>query len=286
MIHPRVSVIVPTFNRAHLVAETIDSILSQTFKDFELIVVDNNSTDNTEQVIKSYTDDRIRYFKHPNNGIIAVNRNYGIGKAKGEYIAFCDDDDLWMPNKLEKQIAELERDDGAGLVCSNEIAFDQNGNYGPMIRRELKDSDFTLESLVWTNRISSSTVLVRRTVLDDVGVMDEDPAIAAGEDYELWLRIARKYRIAYIHLPLEKYRTHPNTYRKGPLNTPQRDKLIYRKLLDKGILDVDLYRRRTRKLQRQILLLKVLNRTGLLQCGLAGMQALRRLTRSDKEALH
>ena len=92
----KVSVVVTTYNRAHIVTEAIESILNQTFGDFELIIVDNYSNDNTEEVIKSYKDERIKYFKNRNNGIIAVNRNYGISKAQGEYIAFCDDDDLWF----------------------------------------------------------------------------------------------------------------------------------------------------------------------------------------------
>ena len=100
----KVSVIVPTYNRAHLLKKTIESILSQTYTDLELIVVSNYSTDNTDDMVKSYKDDRIKYFKNQNNGIIAVNRNFGIRKSTGEYIAFCDDDDTWLPNKLERQV--------------------------------------------------------------------------------------------------------------------------------------------------------------------------------------
>ena len=100
----KVSVIIPTFNREHLLKETMEYILNQTFKDFELIIVDNYSSDNTENAVKSYNDKRIRYFKNQNNGVIAVNRNFGIKKARGEFITFCDDDDLWLPQKLEKQL--------------------------------------------------------------------------------------------------------------------------------------------------------------------------------------
>ena len=101
---PLVSVIVSTHNRADLLCETLDSILSQTYENFELIVVDDGSTDNTEEVVKRHSAGRINYLKIDNWGGPARPRNIGIEKAKGKYIAFCDDDDIWLPKKLEKQI--------------------------------------------------------------------------------------------------------------------------------------------------------------------------------------
>lgn len=239
----KVSVIVTTFNRAHMVTGAIDSILNQTFKDFELIVVDNYSSDDTEEVIKAYNDERIRYVKHNNGGIIAVNRNYGIRQARGEYLAFCDDDDLWMPEKLEKQMLEFEKDDQIGLVCSNAIIFDESGERGELFNVGLPDSNFTLESLVWGNSVVCSSVLVKKRVIDDVGLMDESPQILRGEDYELWLRIAKKYRIKYVELPLMKYRTHPGSYsyKKRSVAAIERNRAVYRKLLGKGIIDRGLY---------------------------------------------
>lgn len=251
-----------------MVTETIDSILNQTFKGFELIIVDNDSTDNTEEVIKSYKDERIRYFKHQNNGVVAVNRNYGINKARGEYIAFCDDDDLWFPEKLEKQVQEMEKDGQIGLICSNGINFDRYGEHEELLRTTLKDSNFTFGSLIWGNSIICCSALVKRQVIDDVGMMDESPEIFGGEDYELWLRVAKKYKVRYINLPLIKYRTHPGAYRKRALNGLERKKLIYKKLLDKGVLSFKLYRKRINKLNRQALLLKFLIRTGTLKYAL------------------
>lgn len=180
-----VSVIIPTFNRAHLLAETIDSILKQTFGDFELIVVDNCSSDNTEGVVKAHTDKRIRYFIHQNNGVIAVNRNYGISKAHGQYIAFCDDDDLWMPEKLERQLQEFQKDEHLGLVCSNVINIDRHSNYVGMSGIKSRDKNFTFEGLLQNNSIACSSVLVKMEVLDDVGIMDESPELFTTEDYEL-----------------------------------------------------------------------------------------------------
>jgi len=234
--------------------------LNQTFKDFELIVVDNESIDNTEEVIKSFTDEGIRYFKHQNNGLIAVNRNYGINKARGEYIAFCDDDDLWMPEKLERQMLEFEKDNQAGLVCSNGINFDRHGEHGETIKTKLKDSDFTFESLIWYNSIICCSAVVKRRVIDDVGMLDESPEFFTAEDYELWLRVAKRYRIKYIDLRLVKCRTHAGAYNKRGLEAIERNKAVYRKLLNKGIINSNLYQKRINRANRQILILKLLLR--------------------------
>jgi glycosyltransferase involved in cell wall biosynthesis len=204
----KVSIIVPTYNRAHLVTETIDSILAQTFKDFELIVVDNESTDNTEEVIKSYTDRRIKYFRHQNNGVVAVNRNYGISKANGEYIAFCDDDDLWMPEKLERQVKLLDLNKELGLVYSDCYLIDENGNlerdtlltWLKLLRGNVFDKLFQF------NFIPMLTVIVRREVLSKVGGFN--PKYIIAQDHDLWLRIAEHYPIDFTEEPLAKYRIH------------------------------------------------------------------------------
>jgi glycosyltransferase involved in cell wall biosynthesis len=254
----KVSVIVPTYNRAHMLTETIDSILAQTFQDFEIIVVDNESADDTEAVIKAYNDKRIRYFKNQNNGVVAVNRNYGITKAQGHYIAFCDDDDLWLPEKLEQQMREFEKDNQIGLVCTDVIVFGDDGEQRPKIKVRLKDSHFTFESLLRGNAIINSSVLVKKQVIDDIGMMDTSPEIFTAEDYELWLRIARKYRIQYIDLPLVKYRIHPGAHGSTMSSeVMQLSKTVYQKLLSKGIIDADLYQNIISRANRQMLYLKV-----------------------------
>jgi glycosyltransferase involved in cell wall biosynthesis len=204
----KVSIIVPTYNRAHLVMETIDSILAQTVKDFELIVVDNESTDNTEEVIKSYTDERIKYFRHQNNGLVAVNRNYGISKANGEYIAFCDDDDLWMPEKLERQVKLLDLNKELGLVYSDCYIIYENGNlerYTLLSSLKLFRGN-VFNKLFQSNFIPMLTVMIRREILSKVGGFD--PKYIIAQDYDLWLRIAEHYPIDFIEEPLAKYRIH------------------------------------------------------------------------------
>ena len=121
-IDPLVSVVVATYNRADLISETLDSILNQTYKIFELIVVDDGSSDNTEEIVKRYSNGRINYIKTDNWGGPARPRNIGIKQSKGEYIAFCYDDDIWLPKKLEKQIKCLDNSDN-GMVFSMHKQF-------------------------------------------------------------------------------------------------------------------------------------------------------------------
>lgn len=255
-----VSIVVPTFNRENLLKETIESIFGQTFTDFELIIVDNYSKDNTEKLVKSYNDKRIRYFKNQNNGIVAINRNFGIKKANGELIAFCDDDDLWMQEKLEKQVLEFEKDSQVGLVCTNGFSFDENGIRGKMGKS--RDHYLTFEQLLKDNTIPSCSVMVRKRALDEVGLFDESQEILTAEDYELWLRIATKYKIKYIDIPLVKYRVHAgtfqSTYLKGvkPLEVM---KIVYKKLLEKEIIDFKLYEKACDRLNHHIIIRKIVN---------------------------
>ncbi len=238
----QVSIIIPTYNRAHLVIETIDSILKQSFRDFELIIVDNCSRDNTEEVIGGCSDGRIRYFKNDNGGVIAVNRNYGMDQAGGEYIAFCDDDDLWLPEKLEKQLLEFEKDSGLGLVCTNALMVSEGRDLDKFNRSGLSDNDFALSSLLRKNPIVCSSVLIKKDVIDDVGIFETNPAIFTAEDGELWMRIACKYRIKYVDLPLVKYRVHSSNIKKIAAAAMKRNRALYRSLLNKGVIGRGLYR--------------------------------------------
>jgi len=206
-----VSVVVTTYNRAHLVTETIDSILAQTFQDFELIVVDNFSADNTEDIIKSYTDRRIRYFKHQNNGVIAVNRNYGISRAQGEYVAFCDDDDLWYPDKLGKCLEAFRQDEEIILVC-----HDENANHdGKIIRVDICGpyvEPMYYNLLFNGNCVFTSAVVARRDRLLGVDGFNESPDFVGVEDYDLWMRLANLGKFYFIHEVLGEYRVHDSTY--------------------------------------------------------------------------
>ncbi len=206
-----VSVVVTTYNRACMVAEAIDSILRQTFEDFELIVVDNFSTDNTEDIIKTYTDKRIRYFRHQNNGLIAVNRNYGIKQAQGEYIAFCDDDDLWYPEKLDRCLNSLRQDKDIILVCHDVNVIYKGGAIrvdicGPYVE------PMYYRLLFQDNCVFTSAVIARRDRLLAVDGFNERPDFAGVEDYDLWMRLAKVGKFYFLHETLGEYRVHENTY--------------------------------------------------------------------------
>jgi glycosyltransferase involved in cell wall biosynthesis len=237
----KVSVIVPTRNRARLVGATIDSILKQTFHDFELIVVDDCSEDDTEKVVKSFNDSRLRYFRHDNRRLAAANRNYGMSQASGEYIAFCDDDDLWLPEKLGKQLLEFEKDPRIDMVCSNGFLFDDTGDIGIMYRDNISDSSFTLKSLLRFNPVNTSSVIVKKSVVDDVGGMTTDPVFRTGHDYEFWLRIARHYQIRYLNQPLTRVRVHARHLKPVGVASIKHKREMYRRLRDTHFISPVLY---------------------------------------------
>ena len=257
----KVSVMVLTYNRSNLLKETIESILNQTFKDFEIIIVDNYSIDNTEEVVKSYNDNRIKYFKNKNYGLIAINKNFAIKQSSGEYIASCDDDDLWFPKKLEKQLTEFEKDESIGLVCSNGFYLYKNDKKRKIFNS--RDTYFSFKKLLKINKIICCSVLIKKNVFDDIGIFDEDnPKIFTAEDYEMWLRIAKKYKIKYIGEPLIKYRVHDNNLSKKHLfgeKILKVDTEVYKGLLSKKIIDNTTYNNLIKKLNYRTSVLRLAN---------------------------
>ncbi len=203
---PNVSVIITTFNRCQMLSETIASILNQSFKDFELIIVDNMSQDATEQFVKNIKDARIKYFKNPNFGIIASNRNFGIRKASGSFIAFCDDDDLWKKNKLELQLNYLNKNPDVVMCYSQAESFLDDKVVSECMSRAVKDAHFLY--LLSGNFIPNSSVIIRKEIFDAIGMLNESPNIR--EDYEMWLRVSKKYLIHGLTSSLIRYRLHNN----------------------------------------------------------------------------
>jgi teichuronic acid biosynthesis glycosyltransferase TuaG len=201
-----ISVIVTTYNRPKLLKETLDSILNQTYVDFELIVVDNNSNYDFFKLIKSFNDKRIIAYQNENNGIIAVNRNFGIRKAKGQYIAFCDDDDLWVKNKLELQ-AKIVLNNNVDFISSNVFLF--NKNIDNIIGKTNNRLVFSLNDFLNKNHINTSTVLAKKSTLLK---FNESADYITVEDYQLWLKLYQnKYKFSFINTPLVYYRILENT---------------------------------------------------------------------------
>ena len=239
----KISIVIPTYNREHLLKETINAMLKQTFQNFEIVIVDNCSVDNTEQMIQAFNDSRIRYFKNQNNGIFAINRNLGIRQTTGEFIAFSDDDDIWLPDKLEKQLLEFEKDENIGLVCTNGVLYYQNQD-GKKIGKS-SDRYISFKKLLKNNVIICSSAMVKKSVLNEVGVFIENRDFVAGEDYELWLRIAKKFKVRYIGAPLVKYRIHQAAYQNiflvGEKTLTLNDR-IYQNLLKENLIDKRVYK--------------------------------------------
>jgi glycosyltransferase involved in cell wall biosynthesis len=184
---PNISVIIPTFNRISLLKKTISTVLNQTYKDFEIIIIDNYSTDGTLEYLKKLKDKKINFYQIKNNGIIAKSRNFGIVKSLGEYIAFLDDDDWWDENKLLETTIKLN--EGFDLVYHNVFL------HGKKIKKSncrlLKKPIFD-DLFCNGNPILTSSVIVKKKLLFDVGKMSEEQNLIASEDYDTWLKIAKK----------------------------------------------------------------------------------------------
>ena len=212
--NPAVSVIIPTYNRAHLIGRAIKSVLNQTYQDFEIIVIDDGSTDDTEEVVRSFPCKRIIYIKHKKNKGVSLARNTGIKVAKGKYIAFLDSDDEWLPEKLDKQIKVLQNESPeVGVVYSNLCYIDESGkNMNKLLNH--KKEGYIYEDLLGRNYVGApSTLLIRKECFNQVGLFDD--LLNAQEDWDMWIRIAKYYRFSLIKVPLVKYRKHSDQISKN-----------------------------------------------------------------------
>lgn len=201
---PKVSVIIPTYNRKDYVTEAIDSVLNQTYKDFEVIVVDDGSTDGTGEILKEKYRNKIRYFYKENSGCASA-RNYGIRNALGEYIAFLDSDDKYLPKKLEDQIRILEKNKEIGFVYSDSYSFGSNKQrLVPCVRPD-KHYSVTYGLFMMTFMANGSFV-VRRKCIDISGYYNEQ--MRYNEDTDLLLRLSVNCKAYYSKKPTFAYRIH------------------------------------------------------------------------------
>jgi len=214
---PIVSVVMPAYNYARYISAAIKSVLDQTYPFFELLIIDNHSTDNTEQIVESFSDDRIRYYKFANNGILAASKNCGARKARGQYIAFIDADDVWLPNKLEIQMEFFKRYPFTGLVfCAVQFdSVDKRYNGHIFGKKRLADGWVAYHELLNANFITTSSVVIRASVLQEINYFDEDPRMALADDWDAWLRVVSAYRMAYIPQVFVKFRLHHSNLSKS-----------------------------------------------------------------------
>ena len=207
----KVSVIIPTFNRLSLISRAIDSVLKQTLKPFEIIVVDDGSSDNTSTLIKNNYKS-VKLIKQKNLGVSKA-RNVGIKNSSGDWIALLDSDDEWKKNKLEVQIKSLSEYDYYSVCHTNEIWI-RNGIRVNQKKRHQKYGGDIFDKCLDICRISPSSIIFKKNIIDEVGWFDEGLPIC--EDYDLWLRITANFKILFIDKPLVvKYGGHSDQLSKS-----------------------------------------------------------------------
>ncbi|MFA4823688.1 MAG: glycosyltransferase [Methanoregula sp.] len=204
---PVVSIIIPTYNQADLLQMALQSVINQTFQDWEAIIVDNYSEDNTKDIIESINDTRIKHVLLSNKGIIAASRNYGIHLAKSDIIAFLDSDDLWYSSKLSICLKNFKQ--GADAVCHG-LWIRKDGILQKKLIPAPSHQNFYKTLLYNGNsEIATSAVMIKKQSFDRNGVFSEDPEIVAAEDYELWLRLSKNnIKWGFIPEVLGEYTVH------------------------------------------------------------------------------
>lgn len=236
-----VSIIIPTYNRAGLLTKTLESIANQSYTNIEIIIVSDGSTDNTKQIVELKNDKRIRFFEfETNTNLPAKVRNFGLAKAMGEFIAFCDDDDIWLKNKLKNQMKIMQQNPKIGLCCTAMIFLYPDGN-----TKKYQNILFYLKHvlaslniipakylLVAMNHIVNSSVLIRRNIIEQVGYITEDPQWRASEDFHYWLSISKITKIFYLNKQCLLYRLHQNQISSDKAGKERFLKILSRQDLD------------------------------------------------------
>jgi len=231
--HPAISVVMPTFNDGEYLREAIDSILGQTFSDFEFIIVNDGSSDNTEDIINSYNDDRIRYLKNEKNLGNSVTRNIGMNAASGKYIAIMDSDDISVSDRLALQFEYLEKHPEIGILGGAKIFFE---NHSWFYRYYPTYPEYIKSFLFFKNPVGQPTVMLRREIIIKYNLF-YDPQYENGEDFDFWYRAALKeVRIANLKNVLIFYRQ-SDSQMSHPTNAVVRVEILKSNFRDKiGLL--------------------------------------------------
>lgn len=208
-----ISVIIPTYNRANLIKRTIKSVLDQTLSPKEILICDDGSTDNTLSVIKSFKDKRIKWIPGIHTGHPGITRNMGIKKSSGNWLAFLDSDDVWHPNKLEKQMQLLMNSNCLACCCSAG-AYSGKGKYIGKVS-DFKDDFISFSDLMRNNYIVCSSAIIHKSLLGKCSGFPEDSNQKASLDYALWLRIATQTNFIYLDEELVNYRDDPENSNRG-----------------------------------------------------------------------
>lgn len=222
-VTPLVSVVIPTYNHARYLGRALQSVLDQTYVNWEAIVIDNHSTDNTDEVMASFVGPRIAYLKVHNNGVIAASRNAGIRAAKGEWIAFLDSDDWWTADKLQACMGcindsiDLEYH-GMDIVGNPPTFFNRKSIKTWQVKKPV-----LIDLLLRGNPIVNSSVVVRKVLLEKIGGINETVAMVAAEDYNTWLSIAQLTdQLVYLPRRLGYYLIHNQNASQKDMSVPSR----------------------------------------------------------------
>ena len=228
----KISVIIPTYNRKHTLQRAIDSVLAQTFKPFEIIIVDDGSKDGTKEwLLQNYPS--VQYIHQPNNGVSSA-RNKGIQISQGSWIALLDSDDEWMPEKLEYQSRFLEMNRDSSFCHTNEIWI-RNGVRVNQMKKHKKYGGDIFKHCLDICRISPSSSIIKKDVFEEVGAFDESLTVC--EDYDLWLRVTAKFNILFLDEPLiKKYGGHLDQLSRVPEGIEQYRIRSLEKILSMGLL--------------------------------------------------
>lgn len=202
---PLLSVVIPSYNRADYIALTIESVLEQTYKNIEVIVIDDGSTDETAKVVKPFGP-KVRYIRQE-NAERGASRNHGLRLADGKYIAFLDSDDLWLPDKAAAGIEFLDKNLEAGLLCTDALQIDGNGEETSSLRAHGFSGQVTGQ-LLQKNFVIMPTHLARTSVVREIGGFREERELSGSEDWEMWVRLSLVADVAYIPKITAKYRVH------------------------------------------------------------------------------
>lgn len=211
---PTVTVVIPSYNSLRYIPETMETVLNQTYQDFEVLVVNDGSTDGTPDWVDqlSKKEPRVRMISQANKGLPGA-RNTGIKQARGKYIAILDADDLWESTKLEKQVKSLDNNPQAGLCYTWTALADSEGNSTGRVIASHAEGDVWKQLTEMNIVCCGSTPMIRRSCFDDVGFFDEN--LRFSEDWDMWLRIAAKYLFSVVKEPLIRYRQHQTNKSKN-----------------------------------------------------------------------
>lgn len=241
---PTVSVLIPAYNAMEFLPKTVSSVLTQTYQDFELIIVNDGSTDNVESWAENLSDRRVKLVSQPNKGLAGA-RNTGLESATGDYIAFIDADDIWLPTKLEKQVRLLNDNPEIGLVYSWIALIDETGKPQGKLRKNSACGNVWLDLTTHNIVECGSVALVRSQCFQTVGQFDETLPLSCSEDWDMWLRIAAHYSFGLIEEPLVCYRCHSNNLSSQWQPMEESFQIVLKKAFDAAPAYLQAYKNRS-----------------------------------------